>query len=197
MRAVFRYAQLRFRMPFFVIALSFGVVGGFITYAAARAHRGHPHDRTHRPARPVLLGLIWLWAAGVVSLTFGTRSGGGRAVNIALLDVANPVDIEDFLLNMALFLPGGVLFAALGHRWFTAGLFGFVGSLAIETTQYLVHSGRTSDINDLLSNTLGCLTGFALAALATNAVARSLASSTARESSTTVEPSTTADLTSG
>ncbi|BDM69227.1 hypothetical protein HEK616_27140 [Streptomyces nigrescens] len=92
---------------------------------------------------------------------------------------------------MALFLPGGVLFAALGCRWFTAGLFGFSGSLAIETTQYLVHSGRTSDLNDLLSNTLGCLVGFAVAALVGTAVGRS------PEPSTTVEPSTTADLTSG
>ncbi|WP_261953154.1 VanZ family protein [Streptomyces nigrescens] len=172
-------------MPFFAIALTFGVVGGGLTYAVAKAHLGR------HPGRPVLLGLVWVWAAGVVSLTFGTRSGGGQAVNIALLDVGNPADIVDFLLNMALFLPGGVLFAALGCRWFTAGLFGFSGSLAIETTQYLVHSGRTSDLNDLLSNTLGCLVGFAVAALVGTAVGRS------PEPSTTVEPSTTADLTSG
>ncbi|MEU9125831.1 VanZ family protein [Streptomyces sp. NPDC048506] len=129
--------------------------------------------RPLRAAQRVLLGLVWLWAAVVVSLTFGTRSGGGQAVNIALLDIGNPADVVDFLLNTALFVPGGILFAALGRRWSTAGLCGFFGSLAIETTQYLVRSGRTSDINDLLSNTLGCLVGYALAAAALDVLRRS------------------------
>ncbi|GAU70217.1 Clp family protein [Streptomyces sp. NBRC 110611] len=148
-------------MPFFLIALTIGIAGGLITGAATRSLR---------TSRRVLLGLVWLWAAGVAGLTFGTRSGGGQAVNFALLDVGNPADIVDFLLNTALFLPGGILFAALGLRWYTAGLLGSLGSLAIETTQYLVHSGRTSDVNDLLSNTLGCLAGFALAAAVRHAL---------------------------
>ncbi|MGY5128198.1 VanZ family protein [Streptomyces nigrescens] len=138
-------------MPFAAIALLAGFAGGLLTWVATRGRR---------TSQRVLLSLVWLWAAGVVSLTFGTRSGGGRAVNIALLDVSNPADIVDFLVNMALFLPGGILFAALGCRWFTAGLLGFLGSLAIETAQHLVRWGRTADINDLLSNTSGCLVGF-------------------------------------
>ncbi|MEU8786681.1 VanZ family protein [Streptomyces sp. NPDC048637] len=147
-----------------MIALLVGVVGGLITWGTTR---------TRRTSQRVLLGMVWLWAAGVVSLTFGTRSGGGQAVNVALLDVTNSADIVDFLVNIALFLPGGSLFAMLGHRWFTAGLFGFLGSLAIETTQYLVRSGRTSDINDLLSNTAGCLAGFACTAAVIGVLGRS------------------------
>ncbi|MGW1072015.1 VanZ family protein [Streptomyces sp. NPDC002537] len=136
-----------------------------MTYAATR---------NHHTSRRVLLSLVWLWAGVVVSLTFGTRSGGGQAVNFSLLDVGNPADVVDFLLNMALFLPGGILFATLGCRPSTAGLFGLLGSLAIETTQYLVRSGRTSDINDLLSNTLGCLVGFGCAAVVISALGRSI-----------------------
>lgn len=151
-------------MPFFVLALALGAVGGAITYAATR---------TYHTSQRVLLSLVWLWAAVVVSLTFGTQSGGGQAVNFSLLDVSNPADVVDFLLNMALFLPGGILFATLGCRPLTAGLFGLLGSLAVETTQYLVRSGRTSDINDLLSNTLGCLVGFVCAAAAISALGRS------------------------
>ncbi|MEV0373111.1 VanZ family protein [Streptomyces sp. NPDC050636] len=152
-----------FHISFPAVALTFGVAGGLITFAATRARR---------TSERVLLGLVWLWAAGVVCLTFGTRSGGGQAVNFALLDIGNSADIVDFLLNMALFLPGGILFATLGCRWFTAGLLGFLGSFAIEMTQYLVRSGRTSDINDLLSNTLGCLFGYACAAAVISAVGR-------------------------
>ncbi|AWN25394.1 VanZ family protein [Streptomyces sp. NEAU-S7GS2] len=150
-------------MPFAVIALLVGFAGALLTW---------PATRTRRTSQRVLLGLVWLWAAGVVSLTFGTPSGGGRPVNIALLDVSNPADLIDFLVNMALFLPGGILFAALGCRWFTAGLVGFLGSLAIETAQHLVRWGRTADINDLLSNTAGCLAGFVGAAVVLSILGR-------------------------
>ncbi|MFE7540439.1 VanZ family protein [Streptomyces platensis] len=153
-------------MSFTAIALLVGFAGGLLTWVATRARR---------TSQRVLLSLVWLWAAGVVSLTFGTRSGGGRPINIALLDVSNSADIVDFVVNMALFLPGGILFAALGYRWFTAGLFGFLGSLAIETAQYLVRWGRTADINDLLSNTTGCLVGFVGTAVVISVLGRSTA----------------------
>lgn len=38
---------------------------------------------------------------------------------------------------------------------------GLGGSLCIELMQFTPATGRTADINDLLSNTLGCLIGFA------------------------------------
>ena len=72
-------------MPFAVIALLAGFAGALLTW---------PATRTRRTSQRVLLGLVWLWAAGVVSLTFGTPSGGGRPVNIALLD-ARRGDVGD------------------------------------------------------------------------------------------------------
>lgn len=67
------------------------------------------------------------------------------------------------LLNVALFLPLGLL---LPMHWepFRNGkrtaLFGFGMSLAIELLQILV--GRATDINDLITNTLGAFLGFGM-----------------------------------
>jgi glycopeptide antibiotics resistance protein len=41
---------------------------------------------------------------------------------------------------------------------------GFAASLAIETTQYLLDTGRTADIDDLIENTLGALIGWLIVA---------------------------------
>nr|WP_202487142.1 VanZ family protein [Streptomyces sp. SID8354] len=139
--------------------MSIGVFGCFaivgVTFLA-----GRPRRASHR----VCAALGWLWVAGVVGLTFGTRSGGGQALNFKLLDLANPADAWDFFLNVLMFVPGGLLLASAGMRLLGAATWGFLGSLAIETMQYLTASGRTADINDLLANTLGCVAGFACAA---------------------------------
>ncbi|KUL34116.1 hypothetical protein ADL22_31030 [Streptomyces sp. NRRL F-4489] len=144
----------------FSVALAAGCIG-----AAAIAVTAFALRRPRRPSHRVIAALGWLWVCGVAGLTFGTRSGGGQAVNLALLDTSNPADVHDFILNMIMFVPGGALLAGLRTPLWAAGLCGFLGSLTIETTQYLARTGRTADINDLLSNTLGCLAGFACAAL--------------------------------
>ncbi|WP_435244475.1 VanZ family protein [Streptomyces sioyaensis] len=141
------------------LASGIGVLGSVLIAICAML-AGRPRRIAHR----VVLALGWLWVACVIGFTFGTRSGGGQAVNIALLDVANPADLLDFLLNMLLFAPGGILLAVLRTGVWPAGALAFLGSLAIEVTQYLTASGRTADINDLLSNTSGCIAGYACAA---------------------------------
>ncbi|WP_438483744.1 VanZ family protein [Streptomyces sp. S186] len=143
----------------FPIALSIGVLG-CVAIAVATFLTGRPRRTSHR----VCAALGWLWVAGVVGLTFGTRSGGGQAMNLKLLDLSNPADAWDFFLNVLMFVPGGLLMASAGMRLLGAATLGFLGSLAIETMQYLTASGRTADINDLLANTLGCVAGFACAA---------------------------------
>ncbi|WP_052414230.1 VanZ family protein [Streptomyces decoyicus] len=70
------------------------------------------------------------------------------------------------MLNVLMFAPGGLLLALLPVRWYQAALFGFLGSLTIEVTQYLTRSGRSADINDLTNNTLGALIGFSCTAAA-------------------------------
>jgi len=142
------------------LSLAFGVgVLGSVLIAAGTALADRPRRIAHR----VVPALGWLWISCVIGFTFGTRSGGGQAVNLALLDMTHPADLIDFLLNMAMFAPGGILLAVLRTGVWPAGGLAFLGSLAIEITQYLTASGRTADINDLLSNTAGCLAGYACA----------------------------------
>lgn len=140
-------------------ALSVGVVGS-VVIAVLTFVTGRPRRAAHR----VTAALGWLWAAGIVGLTFGTPPVGGQAVNVELLNVGNTADIKDFLVNIAMFVPGGILLAVAhaGYRW--ACIVGALGSLTIEVTQYLTASGRTADINDLLANTAGCIIGYLCAA---------------------------------
>ncbi|MDG4861679.1 VanZ family protein [Streptomyces sp. T-3] len=144
---------------FFPIAFLIGVLGTVAVYVATGV-RGRPRQISRR----IALALLWFWAAGVVYFTFGTPSGGGRALNLQPLDVTNSADIVDAALNVLMFAPGGLLLALLPVRWYQATVFGLLGSLAIEVTQYLTRSGRSTDINDLTGNTLGTLIGFACTA---------------------------------
>lgn len=67
------------------------------------------------------------------------------------------------LLNVALFLPLGLLLPLIWGQFRTMKntvLFGFAMSLTIELLQILV--GRATDINDLITNTLGAALGFGL-----------------------------------
>ncbi|MGB8941134.1 MAG: VanZ family protein [Streptomyces sp.] len=139
----------------FDIALVVGVLGSLLIAVITWA-LGLPRRASQRGV--AILG--WLWAAGVVGLTFGTGSGGGKAVNVALLDLGNSADRVDFLLNTVMFVPGGILLSVLRARLRSAILFGLLASLVIESAQYVTESGRTADINDLLSNTIGCAFGY-------------------------------------
>jgi hypothetical protein len=69
--------------------------------------------------------------------------------------------------NVALFVPIGALAAALWWRRPALGV--WLGcvllSVAIETTQYLVPTGRVSNMADVLANGLGALLGILLAVL--------------------------------
>ena len=75
----------------------------------------------------------------------------------------------DYLGNMALFIPLGVLlFILLEHRRRAVALVVVVGALTsatVETLQYLFSLGH-SDISDLMFNTLGALAGAVIARLA-------------------------------
>ncbi|MEU9485980.1 VanZ family protein [Streptomyces decoyicus] len=144
---------------FFPVTFLIGLLGGVALYAVTTRRRS-PRQMSQR----VALGLLWLWAACVVYFTFGTPSGGGQALNLKPLDLTNAADIKDAVLNVLMFAPVGLLLARLPVRWYQATLFGFLGSLTIEVTQYLTRSGRSADINDLTSNTLGALIGFSCTA---------------------------------
>lgn len=70
-------------------------------------------------------------------------------------------DIKNSLLNIALFMPLGFILPALWEKFvrlkYTV-LVGFLLSLFIEVMQIFTY--RATDINDLLTNTLGTVVGF-------------------------------------
>lgn len=74
----------------------------------------------------------------------------------------------EFFLNIIMTFPFGVYLYLLNPRlsFENAGLAGFLLSLFIEGNQFigdfLFHIGRLADIDDLITNTLGTLIGFAV-----------------------------------
>ena len=77
--------------------------------------------------------------------------------------VGSPVE---FALNMALFVPWGMLavFVLGARRWWLAALLGVALTVSIEVLQ--IPSARISDPRDLVANSLGALLGIALACIA-------------------------------
>lgn len=74
--------------------------------------------------------------------------------------------IEQILLNIAMFAPLGFLLPAVfagARKWYKTLLLVAGISLFIETVQYFI--GRSSDIDDLIMNTIGGIVGYALFAL--------------------------------
>lgn len=72
-------------------------------------------------------------------------------------------DAMQYLLNVVLFLPAGFLLPLFWEKYRSlekAALAGFLFSLAIECSQ--LFSFRTTDLNDLMTNTLGAVLGWML-----------------------------------
>ena len=86
-------------------------------------------------------------------------------LNLNLIPFVDMIgDPRSTLLNVALFVPLGVLLPLIWAQFRNAKntvLFGFGMSLAIELLQMLTL--RATDINDLITNTLGTFLGFLLA----------------------------------
>ena len=103
-----------------------------------------------------------IWALAVMVLTVGISRGTGSTINLQLGHLGTRWPLEDDVSNVIMFLSAGMLLALAGARWRATVIVGFLGSLAIEITQYVAHIGRVSDVNDLLTNTIGALLGHTL-----------------------------------
>jgi len=83
-------------------------------------------------------------------------------LNLNFIPFANMLaDLSGTLLNVVLFIPLGLFLSLLWKRFRCFPhtlLFGFCLSLAIELLQ--IFSLRTTDINDLITNTFGTLVGY-------------------------------------
>lgn len=75
---------------------------------------------------------------------------------------------QEFFLNIIMTFPLGIYLYLANHEisFAKASLIGFCFSLFIEVNQFvcdiIFHIGRVADVDDLISNTLGTMIGFAL-----------------------------------
>lgn len=128
--------------------------------------------RMGRTAAKLLPGLVFaLYVFAVLYVTgAGTVFDLGRIVQ-GFARSPNEINLVPFsggigigtVLNAVMFVPLGIMLPLIWHykaRLASVACFGFLFSLTIELTQLL--NNRTTDIDDLLMNTLGTLVGFGL-----------------------------------
>lgn len=77
------------------------------------------------------------------------------------------IDIPTFILNIIMLVPFGMYLPLLSNKYQSVKKVAFMGlsiSLSFEVTQVLIRiilgNGRSTDINDLIANTLGTVIGF-------------------------------------
>ncbi|MGV8882281.1 MAG: VanZ family protein [Rhodoglobus sp.] len=88
-----------------------------------------PPDTTKNP--------VVLWITAATPLTYGA---------------------VEFLANIAMFVPIGVLVTLLSRRWWMAAAVGFALTCAIELTQMFLPA-RFPDVQDIFANTSGAVLG--------------------------------------
>lgn len=94
---------------------------------------------------------------GLPNITYVRFELSGNLIPLAGIRQA----LQNYALNIALFLPLGMFLPLLWKSFRPAGktvLFGFCMSLTIELLQIFTY--RATDVNDLITNTLGALLGW-------------------------------------
>lgn len=152
-----------------LLFIGYEAVSTLLPFLLAFLMLGKRH-RQQGPGYPVLLGLFALYLVGVFYFT-----GAGtlydlllygldvRTSQINLIPFSHTIDQTAYLLNVLLFVPLGILAPLIWDRLcrvlpMLGVSFGF--SLLIELSQLL--NNRSTDVDDLILNTLGGLVGFGL-----------------------------------
>ena len=140
-----------------VYVLFAGVLVALTVYGLVRAARA-----STRTPRPVLIAVA-VWFAAFVFMT--VRPGNGRGVRLQLTPfvVDGPGSALDAVLNVAVFVPPGILLAAIGWRLLAVLAAALATTLSVEVAQYLTDWGRTADVNDLITNVAGAAIGWLVA----------------------------------
>lgn len=115
----------------------------------------------------------------VLYITIFMREGGSNfTVQMEVMNWMQENGVEDFkhiVLNVAMFVPIGVLFPFVTQgrqgKTLSAVSFGLLFSVLIETGQLLMHSG-TCDIDDLITNFMGTFIGAAAVEIVRNKMPR-------------------------
>lgn len=138
--------------------------------AVVRRWRG---ARPERAAVDALVdGLLLVSVFVVVLATLWPSGEHGEHSEVNLVPLVDVLDTRDGVVNLvgnvALFAPLGLLapirFPVLRSVW-RVGAGAAAVSALIEALQYLLLTGRHSDINDIIFNTTGALVGYAVLAL--------------------------------
>lgn len=114
---------------------------------------------------PYLPRLVFgrLSAEDFASWTFfrGTYVNNGRVLSV-LSGHFSALRDDEFVMNIALFVPYGLLLPAAfrGLRWWAADLIALGTTLCVELLQPLF--GRVCDLDDIIANTVGAVTGCAV-----------------------------------
>lgn len=145
------------------------LASGLLPCAALYAVYGMGRSGTTRRIR-MLLGMAMLYLALVLHVTgAGTLYNGiqfgmvGQWQDVNLLPFSRTIDPVGYVLNIVLFVPFGMLMPMLGAGWDKLGRVaaaGLVFSLLIELSQLL--NLRSTDVDDLVMNTLGAVLGYAV-----------------------------------
>ena len=150
-----------FELAYAALLAVIGVAGIILAVRGSRSTRGARIPRGDRIAIAVLLAA---WLAGLLFMTLRPSSGRGSLLNLVPLSFEGPGAVVDAVLNVGVFVPLGLLLAAAAIRFPVALLIGLLLSVTIELSQFVVQVGRTSDINDLITNTTGTVLGWAVGA---------------------------------
>lgn len=121
--------------------------------------------------------LFFSYLAIVAAATMLWRGGSGTGVNLhflrAFFEARNSASVQGWInviLNVAMFVPIGLLLPAMNgvfRKWYVTFAAGAGMSLVIETAQVVLRRG-TGDIDDLVTNTLGCALGYCLFMMASS-----------------------------
>jgi len=147
-------------MTTFALNLLFAAVLGAVTLIGL----GVLVTRRRSPGAALALGAVW--AVSVAFMTLRPGSGLGMRLNLLPLLFDGRGSAIDAVLNVGVFVPLGVVLALAGARLRTAFIVGLAATLSIEVSQYVLDVGRTADINDVITNTVGALLGWGVAAAA-------------------------------
>ncbi|MNO14924.1 VanZ like family protein [compost metagenome] len=131
-------------------------------------------ERKYSASQTMLLIAFGLYLSAVIHLVFfpidvnigryANQIPWYKSINIIPLVT---LDVKTFLLNILMLVPLGIILPLVYSRFRSikdVALLGFGFSLSIELLQLLIRvtlgSGRSTDINDLIANTVGCILGF-------------------------------------
>ena len=159
-----------FELAYAALLAVTGVAGIVLAVRGARSGRGSSDSRAPRGSRIprgdriAIAVFLAAWLAGLLFMTLRPSSGRGSLLNLVPLSFEGPGAVVDAVLNVGVFMPLGLLLAAAAIRIPVALLIGLMLSVTIELSQFVVQVGRTSDINDLITNTTGTVLGWALGA---------------------------------